>query len=153
MKSDSALMRAICSGGMAGITSAVAAGAGASVSGRRPYAAINAVAHCLWPDTAQREEGLSTRYTATGAGIHLGSAVFWGVLFEALCGRRPRVDKVIAAAATTAAVAYVVDYHVVPQRLTPGFEAHLSKRSLAMTYLALAAGFAVAGLLRTETSR
>ncbi|WP_327363053.1 hypothetical protein [Caballeronia arvi] len=54
----------------------------------------------------------------------------------------------MSAAAATAIVAYVVDYHVVPKRFTPGFETHLSKRALAMTYVALAAGFAIAALVR-----
>ncbi|WP_327220192.1 hypothetical protein [Caballeronia catudaia] len=80
--------------------------------------------------------------------IHMGSAVFWGVLFEALCGRRSRPARIVSAAAATALIAYVVDYHVVPKRFTPGFETHLSKRSLAITYVALAAGFAIAALAR-----
>ncbi|WP_244818093.1 hypothetical protein [Caballeronia sp. Lep1P3] len=150
-QSNGTLMRALCSGSAAGVASAAMAAAGAAKAGRRPYAVMNAVTHCLWPDTAPREEGLSAQYTGLGAGIHLGSAVFWGVLFEALCGRRARPSKVVAAAATTAAVAYVVDYHVVPKRLTPGYEAHLSKESLALTYVALAAGFAVAGMLRSAS--
>lgn len=151
--SNDLLLRAICSGSTAGMTSAMAAAAGASASGRRPYAALNAVTHCLWPERAPREEDLSAKYTGIGAGIHLGSAIFWGVLFEALCGKRPRAGKIAAAAATTAAVAYVVDYHVVPDRLTPGFEAHLSKQSLALTYLALGAGFAMAALARAQSHR
>ncbi|WP_341845015.1 hypothetical protein [Caballeronia fortuita] len=83
----------------------------------------------------------------------MGSAVFWGVLFEALCAKRPRPAKIVTAAATTALIAYVVDYHAVPKRVTPGFEAHLSTRSLAMTYVALGAGFAMAALLRSRTTR
>jgi hypothetical protein len=42
----------------------------------------------------------------------------------------------------------LVDRMVVPDRLTPGFEAHLSPRSLANVYLALGAGLLVAALLR-----
>ncbi|VXB40621.1 conserved membrane hypothetical protein [Burkholderia sp. 8Y] len=146
--SDSTLMRAVCSGSAAGLASAAVAAAGAAKAGHRPYAVMNAVTHCLWPDAAPREEALSAKYTGTGAGIHLGSAVFWGVLFETLCGRRPSPAKVAICAATTSAVAYVVDYHVVPKRLTPGYEAHLSNQGLGLTYVALGAGFALAGLLR-----
>ncbi|WP_284507644.1 MULTISPECIES: hypothetical protein [unclassified Caballeronia] len=40
-----------------------------------------------------------------------------------------------------------------PKRVTPGFEAHLSKRSLAMTYVALGAGFAIAALIRGRAAR
>jgi hypothetical protein len=75
------------------------------------------------------------------------------MLFEVLCGRNSRHGKAVAAAATTAAVAYVVDYHVVPYRLTPGFEVHLSRQALGLTYLALAAGFVAAALARSNIAR
>jgi hypothetical protein len=48
------------------------------------------------------------------------------------------VAAVSAAAGATATLAYAVDYHVVPKRLTPGFEAHLSGRSMFYVYAAFA---------------
>jgi hypothetical protein len=54
------------------------------------------------------------------------------------------------AATATAATEYVVDYHVVPERLTPGFDEHLSNHSLAGVQVALAVGFAAATLLRSR---
>lgn len=56
--------------------------------------------------------------------------------------------NVANATATTALVAYVVDYHVVPKRVTPGFESRLPKGTLGLTYVALGAGFARAAVLR-----
>ncbi|WP_250437850.1 hypothetical protein [Caballeronia sp. ATUFL_F2_KS9A] len=149
---DDLMKRAIYSGSAAGLASACAASTAAVRAGHEPYAAINAVSHCLWPRAIWHEEP-SFRYSAFGATIHMGSAAFWGVLFESLCGQRSRPATVVAAAATTALVAYVVDYHAVPKRVTPGFEAHLSKRSLAMTYVALGAGFAIAALIRGRAAR
>ncbi|GJH12793.1 hypothetical protein CBA19CS11_28165 [Caballeronia novacaledonica] len=87
---------------------------------------MNAVTHCLWRDASWRRRP-SAKYTALGTAIHMGSAVFWGVLFEALCERgyrRSGAINIANAAATTALAAYVVDYHVVPKRITPGFESH-----------------------------
>jgi len=75
------------------------------------------------------------------------------MLFESLCGLRSRPATVVATAATTAIIAYVVDYHAVPKRVTSGFEAHLSKHTLAMTYVALGAGFASAALIRRRATR
>lgn len=144
---DDRRVHVLCSGLAAGLASASAACTGARRAGHAPYAALNAVTHCVWPDASSQERP-SIRYTALGATIHMGSAVFWGVLFEALRGRRSRPAGIVGAAAATALVAYVVDYHVVPKRFTPGFETHLPKRSLAMTYVALAAGFAIAALAR-----
>ena len=80
--------------------------------------------------------------------IHLGSGVFWGALFEALSGLRPNVSRILGAAAATTVTAYVADYHVVPKRVTPGFEAHLLERSFVYTYAALGAGLALGALVR-----
>jgi hypothetical protein len=146
------LVRATYSGSAAGLASAAAASMGAVTAGHGPFAALNAVSHCLWPDAIWQEQP-SVSYTAAGAAIHMGSAVFWGALFEALCGRRSSVSTIVTAAATTALVAYVIDYHAVPKRVTPGFEAHLPKRSLAMTYVALGAGFTIAALARQRKLR
>jgi hypothetical protein len=44
-------------------------------------------------------------------------------------------------------VAYVVDYHVVPKRLTPGIESRLSCRSLLLVYVVLALSLGLGGLL------
>jgi hypothetical protein len=40
-----------------------------------------------------------------------------------------------------------VDYAVVPRRLTPGWEAVLSKRAIAATYVMMALGLAAGGLI------
>ena len=45
-------------------------------------------------------------------------------------------------------VAYVVDYHVVPRRLTPGFELRVPRRALAAVYGALAVGLALRDMYR-----
>jgi hypothetical protein len=147
------LSRAMFSGASAGVASALVAAAGASKSGHRPYSAMNAVAHCIWPEQAPKEEAPSVRFTAVGSGIHLGSAVFWGVLFETLCTSRACPRDVVAAAIATSVTAYVVDYHVVPKRFTPGYEARLSKHALGSTYVALGAGFAMVALARMGRSR
>ncbi|AET94887.1 hypothetical protein BSFA1_77580 (plasmid) [Burkholderia sp. SFA1] len=144
------LTRAIGSGTATGLASAAVASAGALHWGHGPCRAMNAVTHCLWRDASWRRRP-SAKYTALGTTIHMGSAVFWGVLFEALCERgyrRSGAINIANAAATTALATYVVDYHVVPKRITPGFESHLSKDSLGLTYVALGAGFALAAVLR-----
>ncbi|MGT2477705.1 hypothetical protein [Paraburkholderia terrae] len=108
----------------------------------------NAVTH-----RAFRERGVGPRFTLTGFAIHQASAVFWALLFEAINARLARgarrTDPVatVTAAMAPAATAYIVDFHIVPERLTPGFDEHLSN-SLAGEYVALAVCFAGAALLR-----
>lgn len=137
------LQRALVSGVLAGTAAAIAA----SLAGRwqsRSYAApLNATSHIVWGDEAGRRDAVSAKYTGTGALLHYGAALFWAAFHEALPGPAP------LRAAATAVTAYVVDYHVVPRRLTPGFEMRVSSGALAAVYGALALGL-WAGSLRTE---
>jgi hypothetical protein len=148
------LRHALTTGLVAGTAAAAVAGWRASAEGSTVFAPLNAVTHCLWPRRALRETRFSARFTLTGLAIHQASSIFWAVLCEALNARLSRDAAVVSpvaivtAATATAAAAYVVDYHVVPERITPGFDIHLSKRSLAGVYVALAAGLAGAALLR-----
>ncbi|HEY2020209.1 hypothetical protein [Paraburkholderia sp.] len=154
-----ALRPALASGALAGLFSAATAAARSALESGSAFAPINAVTHCLWPRKALHQRDFSLRYTATGFAIHQASAIFWAVLFEALVDRmvgstpRRRPGATATAAAATAATAYVVDYKVVPARLTPGFDAHLSRGSLAAVYVALGAGLLTAALLRPSDRR
>lgn len=143
--------RAAASGMVAGLCAAGAAAYSSRKEGSTAYAPLNAVTHCVWPERAPREQGFSVRHTVLGLVIHQAAAVFWALLFERMVPRAPRKHPaaVVAAAAGTAATAYVVDYHVVPKRLTPGFEAHLGPRSMTRVYVGIALGLAVAALLRS----
>lgn len=142
------MRRSLASGTAASITSALVASREASHSGASSIAPLNAVAHCIWPVEAMKEQRLSARLTGTGALIHWGASIFWGTLFETLLRkRRSPPARIIRIAAVTAATAYVVDYHVVPKRITPGFEAHMPRRSFLPVYVALGAGLALARLI------
>ena len=57
----------------------------------------------------------NVKYTGTGALIHLGSSLFWGLFFEGLRREDKGAVGIVTAAAATAVTAYVVDYHVVPK--------------------------------------
>ena len=146
MNISSIVRRAFWSGSMAAVTSAAIASREAVNHGSSAIAPMNAVAHCLWPGEALIDERPSLRLTGTGALIHWGSGVFWGIAFEALLGRKTSAASIVKTAAATAAIAYVVDYHVVPERVTPGFEAHMPRRSFLPIYAALGAGLALAAL-------
>jgi hypothetical protein len=153
------IRRTLRSGLISGAATASFAGWRASVEGATAVAPLNAVTHCLWPRRALVQTRFSVHYTLTGAAIHAASAVFWATLFEGLCHRLSR-DRlysdpvaIATAAAATAATAYVVDYHVVPERFEPGFDAYISRRSLTGVYVALAAGLAVGALLGQPRER
>jgi hypothetical protein len=104
-------------------------------------AALNAVSHILWGDDAAKVDDWDVRHTLVGSAINGSAMGAWSILHEAL----PRAHTWWGAAlkgVLLSATAYVVDYHVVPKRLTPGFERRLSASSMLVTYGVLAGAFA-----------
>lgn len=91
-------------------------------------------------DAAFEEDALDVRHTVVGALLNFGAMMAWSAVYELLPTPRSVPGRVAKAAAVTAA-AYVTDYHVVPKRFTPGFEARLSPGALGGVYAALALGF------------
>jgi hypothetical protein len=135
------LARALLSGALG----AVAVSAVAAVASRRStgsYAsAMNATSHVLWGREAAMRNAVTWKYTATGMLTNLAASIFWALLYEALRSRgRQNLPGTLGRAALVSGAAYVVDYHVVPKRFTPGFELRLPGRALTAIYAALALG-------------
>lgn len=110
-----------------------------------PAAPINATSHIVWGDEAAEQDGFSVEYTLVGAVLNAGAMVGWAALQELILGRWARRGSPVraaAAGAATSAVAYATDYHLVPERLTPGIEKRLSPAGMAIVYGALAAALA-----------
>jgi hypothetical protein len=114
-----------------------------------PWAPINAVSHILYGDEAANHTEPSLAYTATGALLNAGAMFAWGGVYAMLRRAVPQrsASSAIVLSAATAALAYVVDYHVVPRRLTPGFEKRLPIEAMACIYGALAIGLAAGDVL------
>lgn len=115
---------------------------------------MNATSHWLHGDRAGRSGAADMQHTAVGYATHHASAVFWGFVFETLRARRQTHDaaSIIGDAAIVSALAAVVDYGIVPKRITPGWETVLDNRSVAAGFVALAGGLALGGML-TNSSR
>jgi hypothetical protein len=112
-------------------------------------APLNATSHIVWGDGAAAHDRFDVKHTVVGAALNAGAMLAWAAVQEALLGRWARRGGVARAAAggvATAALAYVTDYHVVPRRLTPGFEMRLSGDGMAAMYASLALALA-AGLM------
>lgn len=143
------IARALVSGTLAAAATTLAV----SLAGRRvtgSYAApVNATSHALWGETAEHENGFSIKYTATGLVFNHGASVFWALFYERFAGPRPTPRRALLGGTLVAAAAYVVDYHVVPQRLTPGFETRLPRKPLMLVYAALAAGLCLRDLTKS----
>lgn len=136
--------------------SAAAAAAGAVVAWRGQHdsdsaiAPINATSHVAWGDEAAEVNHFTWQHTLPGVLINAGAGIWWGLVFQKLFGAQADRHGFIAAAvgsAATAALAYTVDYHLVPKRLTPGWEMRISPPSLLMSMCGLAAGLAIGAML------
>jgi hypothetical protein len=140
-----------------GLLSGAAVVVTAAALGRRDSgsaaAPINATSHIVAGEQAADIEQLTLRNTGTGLALGVASTVFWAAVYQKLFGHaaeRRGAPGALAAGAATAAIAYVTDYHVVPKRLTPGYEKRLSGKSLLTVYGALALGLAGGALLQRK---
>jgi hypothetical protein len=141
-----ALREGAVTGSLASILStAVLALAGARQN-RSAAAPINAASHWIWGEESLREDRPTLRHTLLGYLTQHAASIFWAALYSRIYGHRPEAKQwpqALAGAATTCAIAGVVDYMVVPKRLTPGYEHRLSTSAMVAVYAALAAGFAL----------
>ena len=106
----------------------------------QPAAALNATSHIVWGARAFRMDRADVQHTLVGTLLNASAMLSWSVAHELLPRPRSCLHRV-AKAAGVSALAYVVDYYVVPKRLTPGFEERLPPSALAMVYVALGLGF------------
>jgi hypothetical protein len=146
---------AITSGSIAAAATAGAAAAcGARESGSA-MAAINAVSHIVWGPAASNVRAADVKHTLPGLALNAGASIFWAVLYERLFGEaadRGDARRALIGGGAVAALAYLIDYHAVPKRLTPGWEERVSNGSLAVIYTALALSLPVRGLLQNKLS-
>lgn len=148
-----AMKDAAISGGFAAMAvNAATAAVGRAETGHA-LAPINAVSHVLWGDRAAEMDHASMKYTFNGLAINSGAALFWATIYEKLFGEaadRRDLPLALLGGGAVAGMAYVVDYHLVPERLTPGYDKRLSGKSMTMIYGVLALGLTVGALLRKQ---
>lgn len=102
---------------------------------------LNAISHIVWGDEAFKQREPSLKYTGTALLLNDVSIAGWAYLHEWMFAkaRREGRGKVCALGAIAVSLlAYLVDYHCVPERFKPGFERHLQPKSLVLIYLILA---------------
>jgi hypothetical protein len=102
---------------------------------------LNAVSHILWGRRAARQNNWSVRYTVSGILLNQLACLFWSGCMEALWpARRMRQSRQgVPRAMFIALIAYIVDYHVIPKRCTPGFELLFPRAWYPSLYAGLAA--------------
>ena len=161
-RARSTLKRALISGTMGGIATAISASLAGKCEDGSYAAPLNATSHIIWGDKAAHKDNASLKYTATGFLLNHAASIFWAWFYEKWFGQggkgpgtnrgkgvpEPRsLVKPILGAAAVSAAAYINDYYLIPERFTPGFEKRLSGKSLATIFATLAVGLALHDLL------
>lgn len=143
----------LCTGAAASIATAVTAALLGEAEKGKPLAPLNAVSHIAWGSEAAEHNEPSAKYTATGLLLNTAAVTMWSAVYEMIHQKRRDPKDLWGAlldGAMVSALAYVVDYMVVPKRLTPGFELRLSNPSLLAIYASLAASMALASFAKEE---
>lgn len=140
----------LASGGAASLASTAALLAYGKLDCDDVAAPLNGPSQWVWGRHAPYHDGFSWRYTAVGFLVHHVASHFWALLYEALRRGHVSAGRDVAAAAGVSSLAFVVDYGLTPQRLTPGFQKRLSRRALLGVYVFFAAGLAAGSILRSR---
>jgi hypothetical protein len=162
-----AITNTLTSGSAASLLSLLMLAFGGRRESQTAAAPVNAISHWFYGKRAYTLDDPSFKHTGVGVLVHHLSALVWGALFEAVLKafvkrRRPLaaasglaskeltplagvgVGPLLVGAAAVTAVAALTDLKLVPERLTPGFENRLRPGSVALVYVAFAAGLALA---------
>jgi hypothetical protein len=148
------LLRSALTGSVASIAIAAALGWLARREGKRPLQPMNATSHWLHGERAGRLRRVDAAHTLLGYATHHASAIFWALFLEGLLGRGRRSPPVLlGTAAAVAGTAALVDYGIMPKRLTPGWELTVSKQAVAGAFVVMALGLAAGALIARSAGR
>ena len=143
--------RALVSGTVASVVSTATLALLARLESKGAVQPTNSTSHVYWGKEAAEVAAADLRHSLPGYLIHHGSAIFWALAFEAMTDAAERSPASLARnAAAVMGTAALLDYGLLPKRLTPGFERVLSTRSTVLGFAGLAAGLVIGGLLARQ---
>ena len=114
----------------------------ARLEGRTAIQPVNSTSHWYWGGAAGRSRRIDAPHTLIGFATHHGASLFCACAYE-LLRRGPKNRAAFGDAIAVSALAAVIDYGVVPKRLTPGWEKVVSPRAIGVAYIAMAVALAL----------
>ncbi len=139
---DETLRNALIAGSIVSVFTLAAVALRGRADSGSAVAPINATTHVVYGPEAGTIEAPDLGHTLPGLAINAGASVLWAGVYERLFGRmadRGDLGKAVLGGGVVAGLAYLLDYHLLPKRLTPGWEERVSGRSLAMIFAVMAA--------------
>ena len=154
----STIRAAMFTGTVAAVLSSLVVTVCGALENGRALAPHNGPSQWIYGKSAARRRSITLRHTLVGFLIHHASSCWWAFVQRRVFPVRPQGTPFVAhigEGAVIAVLASVVDYKVVPQRLQPGFDKHVSLSSLTAVYVAFGIGIALGAhlLSRAEPRR
>ena len=155
MRFVNSLARTLVSGTVASMASTAAL----AIRGKKEKPSsrpINAISHWVQGKGTTRHRDVTVGHTLLGYGIHHASSILWATAYEKWLERQPHKlssSKILLGAGATAGLACFIDRKLIPKRLQPDNEKHLSRRALVTSYSTFALGLAAPALLKRNLSR
>lgn len=120
---------------------------------RKPvFAPIHAISHILFGEGVLAERSPNPKLLVSGLLLNLSAMIGWSAIaemgFHVLKSSPGSFAPSALMAIAITVLAYIIDFHVVPKRFTPGFEHVISSRALRGVYYFLALGFLMGALER-----
>lgn len=114
-------------------------------------APVNASSHWLCGDEEASNSGFAPGPTSVGTATNLGAGMMWGGLLGAHLQRKHRKrHEIVRDGIVMGAIASLLDYGLLPRRLSPGWELALSARAVVLGMAGMTGGAILGGLLARE---
>ncbi len=128
----------------ASLTSVAALAIASRIERKGAFQPLNATSHWLNGDQAAAVTDVDVAHTGLGFATHWAATLFWAIPLGIWNDRARRTAflPTTGRAFAISAIAVFVDYRLTPKRFTPGWELVLTKRSIAVAYVAMAVGLA-----------
>jgi len=107
--------------------------------------AVNAICHVVDGEEISQPSGFQKRESILGLGLNSAAMFAWSFLYEGALHLTKQKSTPATAIAGSAA-AYVIDYHLLTERLKPGIEKKISSNGVFLAYAALALAFGLSPL-------
>lgn len=136
----------LCCGAGAAVGAVAAIMTLAKAEGKPVLAPVNASSHWLWGDKAGQQTQADLEHTGLGGATNIAAGLMWGGLLGAHLQRtRPGPVGMVRDGAVLGAIAGLLDYGLLPRRLSPGWELVLSGRSVVLAMAGMATGAVIGG--------